>query len=157
MAEFEDLLRKFEAEKEAPPADQPKVPILVIDDDESIRRGLTRVFSHKYEVLTAESGKKEVEVLSPAVHSEILDVKMRELNGFSTYPKLKAKSPDVPIIFYTAFQSEHDLLQVMNKYKPEGYVDKGMDITVLDNLVSNAVRKYQLVFEQGLTKMGFCQ
>jgi len=147
MTEFNDLLKKFETGKEDPLPDQQKVPILLVDDDESIRRGLSRVFSHKYEVLTAESGKKGVEVLSDEVHCVILDVKMKELNGFSTYPKLKAKSPNVPIIFYTAFQSEHDLQDVINKYKPEGYVDKGQDITFLDNLVGNAVNKYQLILE----------
>lgn len=113
MAEFDDLLRKFEAGKKEAKPGQEKVPILVIDDDESIRRGLSRVFSHKYEVLTAESGKKGVEILSEEVHCVILDVKMRELNGFSAYPMLMDKSPDVAIIFYTAFQSEHDLLEVI--------------------------------------------
>jgi len=147
MTEFTDLLKKFEADNEAPSSDKPKVAILVVDDDESIRRGLSSVFSHKYDVLIAESGKEGAEILSNEVHCVILDVKMKELNGFSTYPKLKAKSPNVPIIFYTAFQSEHDLQDVINKYKPEGYVDKGQDITFLDNLVENAVTKYQLVLE----------
>jgi signal transduction histidine kinase len=147
MTEFTDLLKQFESDQEAPSPDQPKVPILVVDDDVSIRRGLKRVFSHKYEVLTAECGKDAVEALSDAVHCVILDVKMKELNGFATYPKLKAKSPNVPIIFYTAFQSEHDLQDVINKFKPEGYVDKGQDITFLDNLVGNAVTKYQLILE----------
>ena len=147
MTEFTDLLKKFESDKEAPASDEPKVPILVVDDDESIRRGLTRVFSHKYDILTSECGKDSVNALSEAVHCVILDVKMKELNGFATYPKLKAKSPNVPIIFYTAFQSEHDLQDVINKFKPEGYVDKGRDVTFLDNLVRNAVSKYELILQ----------
>ena len=147
MTEFTDLLKQFESDQEAPPPDKPKIPILVVDDDPSIRRGLSRVFTHKYEVLTAECGRNAVETLSDAVHCVILDVKMKELNGFATYPKLKAKSPNVPIIFYTAFQSEHDLQDVINKFKPEGYVDKGQNITFLDNLVGNAVTKYQLIIE----------
>ena len=147
MTEFNDLLKHFESDQEAPPAEQPEIPILVVDDDESIRRGLTRVFSHKYNVLSSECGRDAVETLSDAVHCVILDVKMKEQNGFATYPKLKAKSPNVPIIFYTAFQSEHDLQDVINKFKPEGYVDKGQDITFLNNLVGNAVEKYRLILE----------
>ncbi|MCP4575852.1 MAG: response regulator [Deltaproteobacteria bacterium] len=146
MTEFTDLLKQFEPEEESL-KDDSKVPILVVDDDESIRRGLTRVFSKKYEVLTAECGKEAVNALSDAVHCVILDVKMKEQNGFATYPKLKAKSPNVPIIFYTAFQSEHDLQGVINKFKPEGYVDKGQDVTFLDNLVGNAVHKYELILQ----------
>lgn len=147
MSKFDELLKNFgEPKKEATP-EKDKPAILVIDDDESIRRGLSRILSHKYEVITAESGKKGVEVLSKDVHCVILDVKMKELNGFSTYPKLKDKSPDVPIIFYTAFQSEHDLVEVINKYRPAGYVEKGRDITFMENLIENAVHKYGLIIE----------
>ncbi|MDZ7698864.1 MAG: response regulator [Deltaproteobacteria bacterium] len=81
MTEFTDLLSQFEADGEAPSPDQPKVPILVVDDDPSIRRGLSRVFSHKYDVLTAECGKDAVEALTEAVHCVILDVKMKEQNA----------------------------------------------------------------------------
>ena len=131
MEEFDELLSKFEEPKEEVSVEEEKPLILFIDDDESMRRGLSRALAHKYEVLTAESGTKGVEVLSKDVQCVILDVKMKELNGFSTYPKLKTKCPDVPIIFYTAFQSEHDLQEVINKYKPEGYVEKGRDINFL--------------------------
>jgi CheY-like chemotaxis protein len=128
MDDFEALLSQFEAtaEETAPKEEPPKPAILVVDDDQSIRRALGRVFADRYDVLTAESGSQGVEILSEAVHCVILDVKMKEENGFTAYPKLKAKSPDVPIIFYTAFQSEHDLQEVINKCKPERYVDKGL-------------------------------
>jgi len=47
MTEFTDLLKQFEPDNKALQPDQPKALILVVDDDESIRRGLGRVFSHK--------------------------------------------------------------------------------------------------------------
>ena len=147
MEEFDELLKKFEEPKKEAKPEEEKPLILFIDDDESMRRGLSRALSKKYEVLTAESGTKGVKVLSKDVQCVILDVKMKELNGFSTYPKLKNKCPDVPIIFYTAFQSEHDLQEIINKYKPEGYEEKGKDISFLENLIENAVKKYKLILE----------
>ncbi|MCD6586704.1 MAG: response regulator [Desulfobacteraceae bacterium] len=147
MNDFDELLKKFEQPEKKTVEVHDKPKILVIDDDPSIRRGLDRAFSHKYKIILAESGKKGVEELTRDTHCVILDVKMKELNGFSTYPKLKEKSPDVPIIFYTAFQSEHDLKEVINKYKPEGYIEKGTSLTFLENLVANAVHKYQLILE----------
>jgi signal transduction histidine kinase len=146
--EFSDLLKQFEGNEENSTAAEPeKLPILLIDDDESIRRALSRALSGKYDVLTAESGMKGVELLSKEIHCVILDVKMRDMNGFAAYPKLKEKFPEVLIIFYTAFQSEHDLQDVINKFKPEGYVQKGKDISFLENLLENAVRKHQLIAE----------
>ena len=146
--EFSDLLKQFEGNEENSTAAEPeKLPILLIDDDESIRRALSRALSGKYNVLTAESGMKGVELLSEEIHCVILDVKMRDLSGFATYPRLKEKCPEALIIFYTAFQSEHDLQDVINKFKPEGYVQKGKDISFLENLLENAVRKHQLIAE----------
>jgi len=147
MNEFEKLLKKFEEPKKEISKPDEKPEILVIDDDESIRRGLNSAFSHKYKVITAENGTMGQELLTRSIYCVILDVKMKELNGFSTYPKLKTKCPDVPIIFYTAFQSEHDLQEVINKHKPEGYVEKGKDISFLENLIENAVKKYTLILE----------
>jgi len=143
MDKLNEMLGKFE---ESPKFDKPerdKPVILIIDDDSSIRRGLSRALSHKYSVITVDSAKKGVDVLSIDVHCVILDVKMKEMNGFEAYPKLKEKNPDVPIIFYTAFQSEHDLKKVINEYKPEGYVEKGSDIDLMEELIEKAVQTYK--------------
>lgn len=147
MDRLDEMLKEFEEEEEPKISAGIKKKLLVVDDDQAILRGLKATLGGKYEVLTAEDALKGIDLLSKDTYCVILDVKMREMNGFSAYPKLKAKSPDVPIIFFTAFQSEHDLVQVINKYKPEGYVEKGRDLSLLRNLVENAVRKFQLILE----------
>lgn len=147
MSEFEDLLKKFgDHTREVVVADDKPV-VLVIDDDESIRRGLSRILSKKYQVLTSDNGPEGLDLLSNQIYCVVLDVKMKKMDGFATFPKLKEKCPDVLIIFYTAFQSEHDLREVINKFKPEGYVEKGRDINFLEHLIENAVKKYKLVLE----------
>ena len=123
------------------------VKVLVIDDDASIRGSLTRAFSYKFDMLSADSGYTGLSLLDASVHCVILDIKMKELDGFETYRLLKEKSPDVPVIFFTAFQSEFDLIDIINTYKPDGYVEKGKDISLLENLVDNAIEKYKLIFK----------
>jgi len=147
MSEFDELLKKFEEPATKPQVEPKKPTILVIDDDDSIRRGLTRTLSSKYVIKTAKNGLEGINKLDCAFHCIILDVKMKNMNGFDTYPRLKEKCPGVPIIFFTAFQSEHDLQSVINKYKPEGYVEKGRDLSFLEHLIRNAVEKYKLYLE----------
>ena len=147
MGEFEELLKKFEDPESGAVVVTEKPAILVIDDDESIRRSLSRIFSKKYQVLTAESGQDGIDLLSSQTYCVVLDVKMKKMDGFATFPKLKEKCPDALIIFYTAFQSEHDLQEVINRFKPEGYVEKGRDISFLEHLVENAVKKYKIILE----------
>ena len=147
MSEFEDLLKKFEDSSREVVVANDRPVVLVIDDDESICRGLSRILSKKYQVLTADSGYEGLDLLSSQIYCVVLDVKMKKMDGFETFPKLKEKCPDVLIIFYTAFQSEHDLYEIINKFKPEGYVEKGKDINFLEHLIENAVKKYRLVLE----------
>ncbi len=147
MSEFEDLLKKFEAPTSEVVVENGRPVVLVIDDDESIRRGLSSILSKKYKVLTADNGYEGLDLLSNQIYCVVLDVKMKKMDGFATFPKLKEKCPNVLIIFYTAFQSEHDLREVINKFKPEGYVEKGRDINFLEHLIENAVKKYKLILE----------
>jgi len=63
MDEFEALLSKFEetTDEPSPKEKAPKPAILVVDDDESMRRGLTRMLSENFDVTAAENGKRAIE------------------------------------------------------------------------------------------------
>ena len=140
MPSFEDMLNGFDSRESS---DSKKSSILVIDDDKSIQRGLKRYFSNTYDVITADSGTEGIGLLSRVpVHCILLDIKMKGMNGFDAYPKLKEKAPEIPIIFYSGFQNEHDLKAILNQYKPEGYFTKGEDIVNLKSTIEKSVRKF---------------
>jgi CheY-like chemotaxis protein len=121
--EFDSLLEKYESDLPDVEIGNEKPSILVIDDDESMRRGLQTGLSYKYNVIAAPDGPSGIEAFNKSFCCVVLDVKMKGMNGFEVYPALKQKCPEVPIVFFTAFQSEHDLLEVINKFKPDGYVE----------------------------------
>ena len=87
MPRFEDLINDFTPVQSAGIS---KSCILVIDDDASIQRGLTTYFSNTYQVEVAGNGQEGIDtLLKTSVHCIILDVKMKRMNGFDTFPKLK--------------------------------------------------------------------
>lgn len=141
------LIGELEAEDQDQIDKKVGVKVLIIDDDASIRQSLKRAYSYKFDILSADSGYTGVSLLDASVHCVILDIKMKDLDGFKTYKLLKDKNPDVPVIFFTAFQSEFDLIEIINTYKPEGYVEKGKDISLLENLIENAIEKYRLIYK----------
>jgi len=146
MPSFEELINNFAPVK---PLESYKSCILVIDDDASIQRGLTRYFSNTYQVEVAASGQDGIDILlKTAVHCIILDIKMKKMNGFDTFSKLKAHKPDIPIIFYSAFQNEHDLKTILNQYNPEGYFAKGDDIEKLKSAVDKSIHKFLNIIDQ---------
>jgi len=78
--------------------------ILVVDDDEAIRTGLSDVLlSEGYEVSTACNGLEAVERFQGVRMALILvDINMPVLNGWGTIGQLRTLSPRVPIIMITA-------------------------------------------------------
>jgi signal transduction histidine kinase len=145
--EFDSLLKKYESDLPDVNDGKEKPSILVIDDDESMRRGLQTGLTYKYNVIAVPDGPSGIDTLNNSFCCVILDVKMKGMSGFEVYPALKQKCPEVPIVFFTAFQSEHDLLEIINKFKPDGYVEKGRGLTLLENLIEQSIEKYQLILE----------
>ncbi|UCF84459.1 MAG: PAS domain S-box protein [Desulfobacteraceae bacterium] len=146
MNDFEEFSTVFKQQEDREDEhDRPAV--LVIDDDSSIRRGLRKLLEKEYKVLTAENGEEGLQLLSREIHCVILDVKMKNPDGFTLYPRLKQNNPGVPIIFYTAFQSEHDLQEVINEYCPFAYLEKGKNIFFLKKFIDKAVNQYSLILK----------
>lgn len=79
--------------------------ILVIDDDESLRRVLEYTLQEEgYEVFTAASGEEGLELFEerqPAL--VITDMKMPGLNGFQVLKEVKERSAEALVIIVTAF------------------------------------------------------
>lgn len=148
MSEFEDLLKQFGASTEDETLEPIKPSVLIVDDDESIRRGVKRTLSRYWTVTAAESGEEGIEVFkSGNFWTIILDIKMPGMSGFEVCEKINEIDSNVPIIFYTAFQNEHDIQLVLNKYRPFAYLDKGGQYDLIET-VKSAVEKYQRVLRR---------
>ena len=83
--------------------------ILVIDDDEAIRKSfLLSLEDSDYLVDTAENGSVGVELFKSGRYDLVfLDLKMPGMNGVETLRKLREIHQDVPVYFITAFYGEY--------------------------------------------------
>ncbi len=82
--------------------------ILVIDDDESIRKSFSLALEDTaYQVNTAESGEKGIEMEQNNKYDLIfLDLKMPGIDGVETLRGLRKIDKDVPVYIVTAFFKE---------------------------------------------------
>ena len=82
--------------------------ILVIDDDEAIRKLFVLTLEDtEYQVDTAQSGLKGIEMLQCTKYNMIyLDLKMPGMNGVDTLRELRKIDNDIPIYIITAFHEE---------------------------------------------------
>lgn len=116
--------------------------IMVIDDDPAIRDALHLAFDDRYEIQSHSSGPRGLAALSEEIHAVILDIKMHGQDGFWTYKAIRQRFTATPIIFFSAFQDLKDPYEIINEYRPFGYVRKGQELTDLQAMVGRAVDEY---------------
>ncbi len=94
------------------PKQTTKPLILSIDDDADIRRLIEQILlNNGYEVITAENGKKALQLINTLRPDLILlDVMMPEMNGYDLCAKLQENKETayIPVIFLTALEKEQD-------------------------------------------------
>ncbi len=85
-----------------------KTTILVVDDEEHVRKLLQRILEDAgYNVLMAGSGQEALDKLAQSENQEpqliLLDIMMPELNGFQVLERIRKRS-DIPVMMLTAKQ-----------------------------------------------------
>lgn len=122
--------------------------ILLVDDDEVLRQVVTHHLEEAGYRVLAESrgadGLKLFETASPDL--VITDIQMLEMDGFELIARIRAASPDVPIIAVTAFASVDSAVQAM-KLGADDYLTKPFKKEALLHSVNKALKCSELLQE----------
>jgi two-component system alkaline phosphatase synthesis response regulator PhoP len=83
--------------------------ILVVDDDQTITRGLTSLFSQAgYLVRSAASGPQALEMLAPLPDLVVLDLILPEMDGYEVCRHIRRQPAYIPILMLTARDQSSD-------------------------------------------------
>jgi two-component system, cell cycle sensor histidine kinase and response regulator CckA len=81
--------------------------ILVVDDEEFIRKLSTRILSmHGFDIIQAENGKQALEVFEERKNEIVLvllDIRMPDMSGVETFRRLVAIDPGVRIVLCSGY------------------------------------------------------
>jgi PAS domain S-box-containing protein len=94
---------------------QPKLRILLVDDDELIRESVAPMLEMLgHEVLTASGGASALRLLeaSGAMDLVILDMNMPGMSGADTLPRVLEICPGMPVVMATGF-SDHEIAPLL--------------------------------------------
>ncbi len=118
--------------------------ILIIDDEEAICAFLKYLLEKNYEVLTAGTGEKGLNILnSSEVDLVLLDLKLPDSDGISILEQIQKYEQDLPVIIFTAYGSVESAVQAM-KLGAFDYINKPFDIGELELLIERALEIYTL-------------
>lgn len=123
--------------------------ILVVDDEPNIRRVLDAVFTKSgYTVLTAENGKKALDIVSTEQGLQVLlcDLIMPDLNGMDILKAVREMNPNISVVMMTAHGTIKSAVDAM-KLGAFDYITKPFDVDEIKLIVNNALERSILIEE----------
>ena len=129
-------------------SDSNEVTVLVVDDEAPNVESLRRIFEREgFEVLTASSGKKALDVCRHnVVHVVVSDLMMPGMNGIELVRALKTVVPDAEVVLMTAFGTVEKAVEAMRAGAYD-FVEKPLKRLQMVKTVRKAAERHQLVVE----------
>ena len=127
---------------------QPKVKIIIVDDEEPIRVALRDILEYEgYEVDEAKDGEEGLKAIKKEeYHVALCDLQMPKMDGLELLQKAGEAERSTQFIMITAYGSIENAMLATRRGAFD-FVSKPPDLNRLLVSVRNAIEKYKLVYE----------
>lgn len=119
--------------------------ILVVDDDESIRKTLAIILEEKgYLVDTAENGKEAIKKSKARLYNlSLIDIRLPDMEGTTLLTQMKEGTPKMVKIIITGYPSLQNAIEAVNK-GADAYILKPFNVdSVLDTIREHLEKQQQ--------------
>jgi len=122
-----------------------KPTLLIIDDDEQIRKLLTQLLGGECDCTSAESAEAALKLLAADSFDLVIsDINMSGISGLEFLPTILSKSPDTVVIMISGQQTIDYAIEAMRAGAFD-YITKPFDLPHLEAAVSRAVSHRRLL------------
>lgn len=127
--------------------------VLVVDDEESIRRIVVRSLTRSgYEVVEAENGEHAIAALNSGdnplmVDTILCDIQMPKINGHEAIAYFRSQYPGVPIVVLTGYPEVDRAVKLM-KAGVTDYLVKPVSKDDLVTVIARAVEGHEILKDQ---------
>jgi DNA-binding NtrC family response regulator len=118
--------------------------ILIVDDDESIRKVLVAVLEeNEYVVDSAKDGKEAIEKTSRDFYNlALVDIRLPDIEGTKVIAKMKETTPRMRKIIITGYPSLQNAVDALNK-GADAYIMKPFDMDKVLQTIKEQLEKQQ--------------
>ena len=118
--------------------------ILVVDDEENAREGLSKILSKEgYRVETAPNGKEAIDNLKRQRYDLVItDMRMPLMDGFEVLREIKKMDENIGVIMITAYGEVESYLEAMNMGAFE-YINKPVRVNELKRVIAKVLEARQ--------------
>jgi len=116
--------------------------ILIVDDDETIRKSLATVLKEKgYLIETAESGREAISKSEKdAYNLAFIDIRLPDMDGVQLLTAMKETTPKMVKIIITGYPSLQNAIEAVNK-GADGYIVKPIKMDELLTMITEHLKK----------------
>jgi diguanylate cyclase (GGDEF)-like protein len=119
----------------------PKGKVLVVDDEETITRILSKMLNRDYEVHVANDGRTALNLAQSNVFDAlIVDLVMPEMDGHEVIQRVAKIDPDIPCIVITGYSTEENAIEAL-KEGAFDYLKKPLNRNLVEYSVKRAVEQ----------------
>ncbi len=131
--------------------------IYVLDDEETIRKGIAMALEKDYRVRTFSTAKAALDAISEDPPDLILlDIGLPDMHGIEALRKIKALLPDVLVIVVTAYEDIETVITAMklgaNDYVVKPIYMEGLEITIRNAIETIRLRKEVQILQEKYLK-----
>lgn len=122
--------------------EQPRKRILVVDDEENARIGLSKLLEREgFEVESVSNGYEALNYLNQRqVNVIVTDINMPEMNGITFLKELNKSFPSSNVIMITAYGGVESYIEAMNLGAFE-YINKPIKIEELKSILKKIFKE----------------
>jgi len=118
--------------------------ILIVDDDENIRKVLKTILEEEgYAVDEAENAKKAIEKSRRHVYNlALIDIRLPDMEGIELLTKMKDTVPKMRKIIITGYPTLQNAIEAVNR-GADAYILKPFDMEKVLATIKEQLRKYE--------------
>lgn len=118
--------------------------ILIIDDDESIRKVLTTILEENgYIVDTAKNAKEAIEKSKAHLYNlALIDIRLPDIEGIMLLSRMRVTTPRMRKIIVTGYPSLKNAVEALNR-GADAYVMKPFDMDKVLEIIKQQLRKHE--------------
>lgn len=133
-------------------ANKTKMKVLIVEDNEYLRKFLEIALSDCFDVYLAEDGEQAWNTIPDLLPDLVVsDIMMPKLNGFELCSKIKScyETSHLPVILLTSLSAKADQLHGIG-LGADDYLTKPFDVTLLQQRIKTLIKNREVIREKAL-------